>query len=124
MDGSPTATQALGRYGEDLAAEHLLAAGMVLLARNWRCPQGEIDLVARDVDGTVVFVEVKTRAGTGFGEPAEAVGRLKARRLRMLACRWLLENRQGAAVDLRFDVVGIVRGRGQAPRLTHLRDAL
>lgn len=124
MDGSTTATQALGRYGEDLAAEHLVAAGMVVLARNWRCPQGELDLVARDVDGTVVFVEVKTRAGTGFGEPAEAVGRVKARRLRMLACRWLLENRQAGAVDLRFDVVGIVRSRGQAPRLTHLRDAL
>ena len=124
MDGPPTAAQALGRYGEDLAAEHLLAAGMVLLARNWRCPQGELDLVARDVDGTLVFVEVKTRAGTGFGEPAEAVSRVKARRLRMLACRWLLENRPSAAVDLRFDVVGIVRSRGQAPRLTHLRDAL
>ena len=124
MDGPATATQALGRYGEALAAEHLVAAGMVVLARNWRCPQGELDLVVRDVDGTVVFVEVKTRAGTGFGEPAEAVGTVKARRLRMLACRWLLENRQAAAVDLRFDVVGIVRRRGQAPCLTHLRDAL
>ena len=124
MDGSTAGTRALGRYGEDLAAEHLVAAGMVLLARNWRCPQGELDLVARDADGTVVFVEVKTRAGTGFGEPAEAVGRVKARRLRMLACRWLLENRQSGSADLRFDVVGIVRSPGQAPRLTHVRDAL
>lgn len=118
-----TATQALGRYGEELAAQHLIGAGMVVLSRNWRCAQGELDLVVRDVDGTVVFVEVKTRGGTGFGEPTEAVGRVKARRLRMLACRWLLEHRQTGVGDLRFDVVGIVRRRGQEPVLTHLRGA-
>lgn len=123
MRDTETATQALGRYGEELAAQHLTAAGMVVLARNWRCAQGELDLVARDVDGTVVFVEVKTRAGTGFGEPAEAVGRVKARRLRILACRWLTENRQAGPSELRFDVVGIVRRRGEQPRLTHLRGA-
>ncbi len=123
MRDTETATQALGRYGEELAAQHLTAAGMVVLARNWRCAQGELDLVARDVDGTVVFVEVKTRAGTGFGEPAEAVGRVKARRLRILACRWLTENRQPRPSELRFDVVGIVRRRGEEPRLTHLRGA-
>lgn len=123
MGATETATQALGRYGEELAAQFLVAAGMVVLARNWRCAQGELDLVVRDVDGTVVFVEVKTRAGTGFGEPAEAVGRVKARRLRVLACRWLLENRQSGAPDLRFDVIGIVRRRGEAPHLRHLRAA-
>ncbi len=123
MRDTETATQALGRYGEELAAQHLTAAGMVVLARNWRCAQGELDLVARDVDGTVVFVEVKTRAGTGFGEPAEAVGRVKARRLRVLACQWLIENRQVWSGELRFDVVGIVRRRGEQPRLTHLRGA-
>lgn len=116
-------TAALGRWGEDLAARHLTAAGMQVLDRNWRCPQGELDLVARDRDGTVVFVEVKTRSGTGFGVPAEAVGRVKARRLRVLACRWLLEHRQPAGAELRFDVVGIVRLPGQVPELTHLRSA-
>lgn len=120
MDESRTA--ALGRYGEQLAAEHLAAAGMTVLARNWRCDRGELDLVLRDLDGTVVFCEVKTRAGTGFGTPAEAVGRVKARRLRLLACRYLLEHPSGGA-PLRFDVVGIVRRRGEAPQLTHLRAA-
>ena len=62
MRDTETATQALGRYGEELAAQHLIAAGMAVLARNWRCAQGELDLVARDVDGTIAFVEVKTRA--------------------------------------------------------------
>lgn len=118
-----TQTAALGRWGEDLAAEHLTSLGMQVLARNWRCDLGELDLVVRDVDGTVVFVEVKTRSGTGFGEPAEAVGAVKARRLRTLACRWLLAHRPAAACELRFDVVGIVRQRGLAPRVEHLRAA-
>ena len=117
-------TAALGRYGEDLAAEHLTAAGMTVLARNWRCPDGELDLVLRDTDGTVVFCEVKTRSGTGFGDPSEAVGHRKARKLRTLACRWLVDHRPPDASDLRFDVVSIVRQRGSAPELHHLRGAL
>lgn len=116
-------TSALGRYGEDLAAEHLLAAGMVVLDRNWRCREGELDLVAREPDGTIVFVEVKTRSGTGFGEPAEAVGRRKAAKVRAVACRWLAERRPPGSAELRFDVVGVVRRRGCAPVLTHLRAA-
>ena len=120
MDESRTA--ALGRYGEQLAAEHLAAAGMTVVERNWRCPTGELDLVLRDVDGTLVFCEVKTRAGTGFGAPAEAVGRVKARRLRQLASRYLMEHPSGGA-ELRFDVVSVVRRLGEAPRLTHLRAA-
>lgn len=116
-------TLELGRWGEQLAAEHLLAQGMSVLARNWRCDIGELDIVAREPDGTLVFVEVKTRAGTGFGVPAEAVGWAKARKLRTLACRWLLEHRPPGASDLRFDVIGIVRRRGCEPELTHLRAA-
>jgi putative endonuclease len=116
-------TIALGRWGEDLAAAHLASLGMQVLARNWRCPEGELDLVVRDVDGSVVFVEVKTRAGTGFGEPAEAVGRVKARKLRTLALCWLAEHRPPGSAELRFDVVGIVRRRGEEPVLTHLRAA-
>ena len=120
MDTSRTA--ALGRYGEQLAAEHLTGAGMTVLARNWRCPDGELDLVLRDADGTIVFCEVKTRSGTGFGEPAEAVGRVKAGRLRHLALCWLADSPARGA-DVRFDVVSVVRRRGEAPRLTHLRAA-
>lgn len=114
---------ALGRWGEDLAAAHLTSLGMQVLVRNWRCDLGELDLVARDADGTVVFVEVKTRGGTGFGSPAEAVGPVKARKLRTLACRWLIEHRPPGATELRFDVIGIVRQRGEPPSLQHLRAA-
>ena len=116
-------TLALGQWGEDLAAAHLSSLGMQVLARNWRCDLGELDLVARDADGTIVFVEVKTRAGVGYGSPAEAVGPVKARKLRTLACRWLLEHRPPGAVELRFDVVGIVKVRGHEPSLVHLRAA-
>jgi len=116
-------TIVLGRYGEDLAAEHLVAGGAVLLDRNWRCREGELDIVAREADGTVVFCEVKTRSGTGFGEPAEAVGPVKARRIRAVACRWLADNRPAGAAELRFDVIAIVRRRGRAPELSHLRGA-
>jgi putative endonuclease len=120
--GRGRAKDELGRYGEDLAAAHLVAAGMELLDRNWRCREGELDVVAREPDGTVVFVEVKTRSSTWFGEPAEAVGPVKARRLRALACRWLLEHPSGGC-PLRFDVVSIVRRRGYAPQVDHLREA-
>jgi putative endonuclease len=113
----------LGRYGEDLAAQHLQAAGMQLLDRNWRRREGELDVVARDRDGTLVFVEVKTRSGTGFGEPAEAVGPGKARTIRALACRWLTEHAPTGGAELRFDVISIVRRRGEQPRVTHLRGA-
>ncbi|MCU1592470.1 MAG: uncharacterized protein JWP11_3726 [Frankiales bacterium] len=71
---------------------------------------------------TSTFCEVKTRAGTGFGSPAEAVGWAKARKLRTLAGRWLMESPAHGA-EVRFDVVSIVRRRGEAPRVTHLRSA-
>jgi len=113
----------LGRWGEDLAAQHLAATGATVLARNWRCREGELDIVAIELDGTVVFCEVKTRSGTGFGGPVSAVGPAKARRLRVLACRWLADHRPPGAHELRFDVVAVVRERGQPPRVVHLRAA-
>ena len=72
--GAATAAmrQALGAYGEELAARHLRERGLVVLDRNWRCPLGEIDLVLRDGD-TLVVCEVKTRSGVGYGTPHEAV---------------------------------------------------
>ena len=117
-----TDRQALGRYGEDVAVAHLEAAGLEVLDRNWRCREGELDVVARS-GPVLVFVEVKTRSGTGFGEPAEAVTLVKARRLRVLACRWLAERRPPGAGELRFDVVSVVRRRGSAPEVVHLQGA-
>lgn len=115
------AKDALGKYGEDVAARHLLDAGLEILARNWRCPDGEIDIVARE-HGALVICEVKTRSSDAFGVPAEAIGRRKADRLRRLACCWLLDHPGGGA-DVRFDVVSVTRRRAGAAVVEHLRGA-
>lgn len=96
----------LGARGEAIAAEYLQRQSMTVLARNWRCRDGELDLVVLD-GGEIVFVEVKTRSGTAFGLPAEAVTNLKAQRIRRLASAWLAAHMEGWS-QVRFDVVGIV----------------
>lgn len=113
--------RALGAHGEDLAVRTLRAAGLLILERNWRCAGGEIDIIARDA-GAVVFCEVKTRTGTRFGAPVEAVTPAKVRRYRRLACRWLAEHRIGAS-EIRFDVVTVDCPPGQTPTVVHLPGA-
>jgi putative endonuclease len=103
--------RALGAAGEDTAAAWYEAAGYRVLDRNWRCREGELDLVV-ERPGVVVFCEVKTRRGTGFGEGFEAVTRDKQLRIRRLATRWLAEHR-GARRALRFDVVSVRAIPGQ-----------
>lgn len=115
------AKDGIGRYGENVAVRHLTDRGLEILERNWRCPRGEIDIVARDGD-CVVFVEVKTRSSVEFGEPAEAVSPTKARRLRGLAMEWLEERRPKRA-DIRFDVVSVLRSRVGAAQVEHLQGA-
>jgi putative endonuclease len=115
------AKDALGRYGEDVAARHLLDLGFDLLARNWRCAAGEIDIVARD-GGVVVICEVKTRSSTAFGLPSEAVTAQKATRLRELALWWLREHPAGGS-PVRFDVVSVLRSPRGAASVQHLRGA-
>ena len=115
---------ALGRHGEDLAVQRLEAVGMVVLDRNWRCRErelpGEIDVVARDGRDLVVC-EVKTRSGTAFGSPLEAVTAAKQARLRRLGMAWLRQS--GLRVHaVRFDVVSVVRGR-DGFAVEHVRDA-
>jgi putative endonuclease len=112
---------AVGRYGEQVAAEHLEAAGLTLLARNWRCAEGEIDIVAAE-GSTLVVCEVKTRSGVRYGDPAEAVRPAKAARLRRLALRWLA-GQDIAWRELRFDVVTVLRRQHAGPLVRHLRGA-
>lgn len=100
-----TPRRARGARGEDLAAAWYAAAGYRVLARNWRCAEGEIDLICRK-GGTLVVCEVKTRTSDAFGTPAEAVGPAKRRRLRALAARWLRAHAVGCA-DVRFDVAAV-----------------
>ncbi|MGV9801955.1 YraN family protein [Mycobacterium sp. NPDC003449] len=111
----------IGALGEQLAVDHLSAQGMHTLARNWRCRYGELDVIVEDAGSrTVVFVEVKTRTGDGFGGLAEAVTAQKVRRIRRLAALWLAEQDRRWA-ELRIDVIGIRIGRSRTPEITHLR---
>jgi putative endonuclease len=114
-------TNAVGAYGERLAARYLTDAGMQILDRNWRCDQGEIDIVAMD-DVCLVIVEVKTRRSLAFGSPVEAVTAVKAARLRRLAACWMSEHRSqvGSVADVRIDVVGVLRPRTGPARIEHL----
>ena len=113
------AKDALGRYGEELAAEHLQREGLTILARNWRCRTGELDVVARE-GAALVIVEVKTRRSEAFGNPLEAVGPRKLRRLRQLALRYL-DEQQVHAPEIRFDVIGIVQPLTGRPTIEHVR---
>jgi len=105
------ARQRLGSSGEGRAARRYEAQGYRVVARNWRCRDGELDLVVRRGD-VLAFVEVKTRASDRFGHPAEAVTAQKQRRIRRLASRFCAETGERAGV-LRFDVVAILAGQVQ-----------
>lgn len=104
--GRPTdVRRRVGDRGEQRAAECYERAGYRVLARNWRCEEGEIDLVCRR-GATVVVCEVKTRRSFAYGSPAEAVTAEKRRRLRRLAARWLREHRVHCRT-VRFDVAAV-----------------
>jgi putative endonuclease len=95
-----------GRSGEERAAAWYRARGYEIVCRNWRCPVGEIDLIARR--GSVLVVcEVKARRSDVFGTPALAVDAAKQQRLRRLAAAWLASDRRGRSVEVRFDVVAV-----------------
>lgn len=122
-----TARSAVGRYGEELAARHLAARGLTVVARNWRCRDGEVDIIARDGD-VLVMCEVKTRRSVRFGTPLDAVTAAKAARLRKLAIRWLAEERASSDAvrtygSVRFDVVSVVLPPRGAAVVEHLEAA-
>jgi putative endonuclease len=96
---------ALGRYGERVAARHLVEHGMVLLDRNWRCEAGEIDLVLRDGD-VLVVCEVKTRTSDDYGTPHQAVDPAKLERLGRLGLRWA-EDHDVHPAETRIDLVAV-----------------
>jgi len=100
------ARRALGIAGEDTAAAWYLANGYEIVARNWTCRDGELDLVVRR-QRVIVFCEVKTRTTNVFGSPAEAVNHVKRQKLRVLAAKWL-EDSPVRPREIRFDVVSVV----------------
>lgn len=107
--------------GEDLAVAHLERLGWRILERNWRCPVGELDIVALEPgpEPVVVFCEVKCRSGLGFGPPLEAITARKVAKLREVALHWL-RAQPGPVPQVRFDGVGVLLVRGTAPVITHV----
>lgn len=113
----PAGHIALGRKGEDIAAQYLEQQGCTILSRNWRCREGELDIVG--TDGEVLIVcEVKTRSGLGYGLPAESVTRDKMARIRRLTDKWLCAFGCGY-VPVRFDVIAVLIGSDDRPELRH-----
>ncbi|MFC5149193.1 YraN family protein [Streptomyces aureoversilis] len=114
------AREALGRYGENLAVRRLAQAGIVVLERNWRCREGEIDIVAMEAD-TLVVCEVKTRRTGAYEHPMAAVTPAKADRLRRLAERWLARHGGPPAGGVRIDLVGVIVPERGAPAVEHAK---
>ena len=98
----------LGAVGEDRAAAWYRSAGYTIVARNWRCRDGELDLICAK-GRSLVICEVKTRSSLAFGHPAEAVTPAKQRRIRGLAARWLAEEEVPFRPEsIRFDVAAVL----------------
>ncbi len=118
------ANRQLGDYGERLACRYLTDIGFTIVERNWRCARGELDIIATDGSALVVC-EVKTRRSEAFGAPFEAVTPTKAKRLRRLAGLWLEQSPAGRSggLDLRIDVVSILKSGDRPARIEHLRGA-
>ncbi len=115
--------QRLGKLGEDLAAQRLAARGYRVLDRNWRCPEGELDIVAEQ-DGVLVLVEVRTRRGDRFGTPEESITPTKRAKLLEVAQAYL-DDHNAADRDWRIDVVAIEIGtRGEVARFEHIENAI
>lgn len=116
------AKDVLGRAGEERAAQHLGDLGYDVVARNWRCSQGEIDIVACH-GRFLAFVEVKTRRSTDFGHPFEAIDARKKRRMWGLAHAWVVANpREARGRIVRLEAIGITGMHAATGKLEHLVD--
>jgi putative endonuclease len=115
---TPDRRAQLGRQGEQLACLRLAESGLQVVAQNWRCRLGEIDVIATG-PGLLVFCEVKTRRGDAYGTAAAAVTPAKQARLRRLAAAYL-SSVDHPPCSVRFDVVTVSWPRGAAPTVEHL----
>lgn len=119
--GSGFGGRRLGQAAEQVAATYLAGQGLQILARNWRCRMGEIDLVALD-GPQVVFVEVKSRRSVRRGSPAEAVGLRKQQRLQRLAALFL-QSRGWHDRPCRFDVISLTLSATGGWQVEWIQDA-
>jgi len=121
VSGTGGSNQHVGAHGEELAVAYLTRNGYEILARNYRCKGGEVDIIARDAK-TVVFVEVKTRKSLSYGVPQLAVTPFKQRQIMKASLTWLSSHKKHET-PARFDVVAITLQTGQEPSIEHIRNA-
>lgn len=127
MDKPGRDRQSLGRRGEDAAVSYLTGLGWGVVDRNWRCRQGELDIVALEpapCGDTLVFIEVKTRSGLGYGHPLEALTPLKIQHFKRSAMAWIdshHDDMRGCYTRIRLDGLGIVCQRGHRDTIDHVR---
>jgi putative endonuclease len=110
--------QSIGRYGEERAAIYLQDRGYEIIERNWRGRGGEIDLIANE-KGRLVFIEVKTRNGSGYGHPFEAITTEKIARMRRLAADWC-SVKQVSGIKVRLDAISVLISGGRVS-IEHLK---
>jgi putative endonuclease len=114
-------TRNIGKYGEDLASAYLESKDWLIFDRNYSFEKAEVDIVATDRN-YIVFVEVKFRSDTYFGQPEDYVTPKKEENIKKAAEAWIYERKMETAV-VRFDVISIVQKGNQAPQITHFEDA-
>ncbi len=118
--GAKTATLALGASGERAAGQYLKSRGMKIIARNYKCPAGELDLIAAD-EKTIVFVEVKTLKSDADADPENKINPVKQRKLETVARYWLKAHGEPEAA-YRFDAISVVMDGGK-PVVRHIEEA-
>lgn len=111
----------IGRFGEDTASKYLEESGYTILDRNFKCKSGEIDIIARD-GNYIVFVEVKTRSGSFYGTPGEAVNELKQHKIIKVSETYIMK-RKLFNYDFRFDVIEIVIDKAKNASIKLIKDA-
>lgn len=114
--------QAVGALGEQTAADYLTKQGYRILERNFRSRGGEVDIVAKDRQGCIAFVEVKTRRNLAYGLPQLAVTQRKQHQISKAALAWLLKNRLHEC-SARFDVIAVLLQDGSDPAIEHIPNA-
>lgn len=112
--------QTIGKLGEDTACDFLMAKGYSILERNWRFSKAEIDIIAKDGD-VLVFVEVKSKSYTHYGDPEESISAYKENLIIDAAHQFMIK--VGHEWEIRFDIISIVFDKSKNPSLSHYKDA-
>ena len=110
----------LGKWGEDLAVAYLQGKDYTIIERDWKSGRRDIDIIAGDENGTIVFVEVKTRRSHAFGEPEDAIDYRKMQSLQQAINHYIKLHRLNS--EVRFDIISIVGTIGSEPEINHIKD--